>query len=179
MTNENTTPIVASATFAEPVLSLQIGRTGEKAKFQGRLVSLDLASLPIASIAFALTYGLKQYIADGTAGSEDQSGYDLGVDLRIQKLMAGDFTRASGERASKPDSVESRAKKMATQAIRDKLAATGQKADKAKIAEAASKMVANQPIWMDKARKALADEAKAIEGIDLGDFMDDLLGLVE
>lgn len=158
-------------------LVIQIGRTGEKAKFQGKEVKLDLTKLPMTSIVFALTYGLKQYIADGTAGSEDQTGYNVGIDQRLAKLAEGDFTRKSAEGTTRSDSPEGRAKKMAVAAIKAKLAASGAKADAKAINEAAAKMVEAQPVWLEKAKKALAEEAKMAEAADVGDILNDLLGL--
>lgn len=164
---------------AEPTMVLQIGRTGEKAKYQGRLVTIDLSALPTESVRFALEYGLKQYIADGTAGSEDQTGYDVGIDQRLRKLAEGDFTRASAERGPKADTAEGRAKKLAVAAIRSKLEAAGQKADAKAINEAAGKMVAAQPVWLERARKALAEEAKMAAATDIDDILADMLGLVD
>lgn len=180
-TQQAATPIVQIVKGAGYVteLVLQIGRTGEKAKFQGREVKLDLAKLPAASLSFALAYGLKQYIADGTAGSEDQNGYDLGLQQRLDKLAEGDFTRKATASGPKSDTPEGRAKKLAVAAIRAKLQAAGQKADAAKINEAASKMVEAQPIWLERARKALAEEAKLADAADIGDIMEGLLGLTE
>lgn len=181
MTTNNETAQVWDAITADAkgTVELQIGRTGEKAKFQGRIVKIDLTTLPAESVAFALHYGLKQYIADGTAGSEDQAGYDLGIDLRLKKLAEADFRRAAGERGPRADTPESRAKKLAAKAIRDKLAAAGQKAEPAKINEAATKMVEAQPVWLERARKQLADEAKLANDADLGDILGDILGLAD
>lgn len=163
---------------ANASLKIQIGRTGEKAKFQGKEVEIDLRTLPAASVWFALQYGLKQYIADGTAGSEDQTGYDVGIAQRLAKLAEGDFTRKTGEREAKADTPEGRAKKMAVAAIKAKLKAAGQKADAAKINEAAAKMVDQQPQWLERARKALAEEAKLAESADIGDILGDIAGML-
>lgn len=175
MTEVNETLNVTVA--GNTTLQLQIGRTGEKAKFQGRLVEIDIAKLPAASVVFALQYGLKQYIADGTAGSEDQTGYNVGIDQRLAKLAEGDFTRKASEGTTRSDSPEGRAKKMAVAAIKAKLAASGAKADAKAINEAAAKMVEAQPVWLEKAKKALAEEAKMAEAADVGDILNDLLGL--
>lgn len=189
MTQETNTPAFTAVELngkrigvdwsAEQELVIQIGRTGEKAKFQGKLVKIDLTALPVESIRFALEYGLKQYIADGTAGSEDQTGYNVGIDQRLAKLAEGDFSRKTGEREAKGDSPEGRAKKMAVAAIKAKLAASGAKADAKAINEAAAKMVEAQPVWLEKAKKALAEEAKMAEAADVGDILNDLLGLTE
>lgn len=178
---QNTESNVAfkEVSFTESLLRLQIGRTGEKAKFQGRIVEIDLAKLPAASLMFALQYGLKQYIADGTAGSEDQTGYDVGIEQRLAKLAEGDFSRKAGERGPRADTPEGRAKKLAVAAIRAKLQAAGQKADMAKINEAAAKMIEAQPVWLERARKALAEEAKLADSADMGDILADLAGITE
>lgn len=162
---------------AKPELSLQIGRTGEKAKFQGRLVNIDLRTLPAASIAFALEYGLKQYLADGTAGSEDQTGYDVGLDQRIAKLKEGDFSRKAGTSGPRQTTPEGLAKKLAADAIRLKLSAAGHKADAKAINEAAAKMVEAQPVWLERAKKELAETAKMSAGLD--DIMADIMGLTD
>jgi hypothetical protein len=187
----NVETTMTDATTAQPIvqvvtgdgyvneLVLQIGRTGEKAKFQGREVKIDLRTIPAASLAFALQYGLKQYIADGTAGSEDQTGYDVGIDQRLAKLAEGDFTRKTGERATRADTPEGRAKKLAVAAIRAKLQAAGQKADVAKINEAAAKMVEAQPVWLERAKKMLKEEAALADSADIGDVLGDMLGLTE
>src|SRR6476620_12579450 len=112
--NEAIRPAVSVATDLTDdkshIVKLTIGRTGEKAKFQGREITLDLTTMPADSLAFALIYGLKQYIADGTAGSEDQTGYDVGIEQRLAKLAEGDFTRKTGERGQRMDTPEGRAK---------------------------------------------------------------------
>lgn len=178
-TQQNDAAFTSVSAFLESKVNLQIGRTGEKAKFQGQQVTIDLAGLPHASVIFALQYGLKQYIADGTAGSEDQAGYDLGIRLRLEKLAEGDFSRKAGERGPRADTAEGRAKKMAIAAIRAKLVAAGQKAEAKAIAEAAGKMVEAQPVWLERAKKALAEEAKLADATDIGDVLEGLLGLTE
>lgn len=174
---------ITQITFEPAVLEMTIGSTGKRARFEPKLVQMDLASLPKESIEFALAYGLKQYIADGAAGSEDQAGFNLGVDQRVRKLLEADFARTKGEGSAKPDTADTRAKKLATQAIRTKLAANGAKADAKAISEAAAKMVAADPKWKAAATKQLADEAKLREAEAETDGMDDimsgLLGLVD
>lgn len=180
--NETIRPAVSVAedkAATSHIVTLQIGRTGEKAKFQGREVTIDLTAMPADSLAFALIYGLKQYIADGTAGSEDQTGYDVGIEQRLAKLAEGDFSRKAGERGPRADTPEGRAKKLAVAAIRQKLKAAGQDATAAKINEAAAKMIDAQPVWLERARKALAEEAKLADATDIGDIMEGLLGLTD
>lgn len=174
-TNNQAAEGFALTVSGETKLALQIGRTGEKAKYQGRIVNIDLATLPAASLAFALQYGLKQYIADGTAGSEDQTGYDVGIDQRLAKLAEGDFSRKAGERGPRADTPEGRAKKLAVAAIRAKLAEANVKADAKVINDRADKMVTEQPIWLEKAKKALAEEAKLAAAMDSDDILGDLL----
>jgi hypothetical protein len=171
MTNETNQAVVT----ASGIVSLQIGRTGEKAKYQGRVVSFDLATMPPASLLFALEYGLRQYVADGTAGSEDQTGYDVGIDQRLKKLAEGDFSRAKGERQAKADTAEARAVKNAISAIKAKLAQANVKAEAKVIKERAEKMVGDNPKWLADARKQLAEEAKMAEGFE--DILGDLLGV--
>lgn len=177
MTNETQQIWETIKANAEGEVVLSIGRTGEKAKFQGRDVTLDLSKLPADSIAFALIYGLKQYLADGTAGSEDQTGYDVGLDQRIKKLQEADFTRKAGSTGPRATTPEGLAKKLAADAIRLKLANAGAKADAKAINEAAAKMVEAQPVWLERAKKELAETAKMSAGLD--DIMADLMGLTD
>lgn len=171
---------IQQISFESPVVDMTIGSNGKRARFEPQAVQLDLASLPHESLAFALLYGLKQYIADGAAGSEDQAGFNLGIEQRVRKLVEADFARTKGEGGSKPDSAETRARKLATLAIREKLKANNAKAEPKQIAEAASKMVAADPKWLKAATKQLADEAalrdEETDG-GLGDVMEGLLGL--
>lgn len=167
-------------TFAAPVFETMIGSTGKRARFQPKEVTLDMAALPKESLEFILAYGVRQYLADGAAGSEDQAGFNLGIEQRIRKLLEADFSRSRGEAQAKPDSEEVRARKLAAMAIREKLKAAGAKADAKAINEAAAKMVAADPKWVKAAAKQLADEAKLREAEaeaddGLGDIMAGLL----
>lgn len=166
---------IKNIAFESPVVEMTIGSTGKRARFEPVPVTLDLAALPLESLAFALAYGLKQYIADGAAGSEDQAGYKLGIDQRVQKLIEADFTRTRGEGGAKPDSEESRARKLATAFIREKLKAANAKAEAKQIAESAAKLVAADPKWKKLAAKQLAEEAKVREA-EPEDAEDDVIG---
>lgn len=183
MSNENNTTAVAQAWEALTVdgkgtVTITIGRDSDKAKFKAKTVEIDLSKLPADSLAFALHYGLKQYIADGTAGSADQTGFDVGVDMRVKKLAEADFRRAAGERGPRADTPQSLAVKLATEALRKQLAAKGAKADAKAITEAAKKAVEANPAWIKRAEKELAERAKLAETLDLGDILGDLIGLV-
>jgi hypothetical protein len=186
MTDTNNAPaakapaiVIKSVAFEATTVALQIGRTGEKAKFQGREVTIDLAKLPLESVAFALAYGLKQYIADGTAGSEDQKGYDLGIDQRLKKLAEADFARAAGEaKGPRTDTPEGRARKLAADAIRKHLKANNLTADAKAINEAAAKKAEAEPKWLKLAKSQLAAE-QALQDDLLADGEDDIMaGLV-
>lgn len=180
MTNENTTQVWDSIKAeASGTVQLTIGRTSDKAKFAAQNVTLDLATLPAEALAFALHYGLKQYIADGTAGSADQAGFNLGVEQRVKKLKEADFRRQGGERGPRADTPESLALKNAIAALRKRLAAAGQKADAAAIKAAAQKAVEANPKWIADAKKELAERAKLIDSLDLGDILSDLIGVRE
>lgn len=184
MTNETNNASSAQAwdaitARASGVVQITIGRDSDKAKFKSKLVQIDLSTLPDDAIAFALHYGLKQYIADGTAGSADQGGFDVGVEQRVKKLKEADFRRASGERGPKQDTPESLALKNATAALRKRLAAAGQKADASAIKAAAQKAVEANPKWVADAKKELAERAKLIDSLDLGDILGDLLGMTD
>ncbi len=161
------------------VVEITIGRDSEKAKFQPKKVTIDLSKLPADALAFALHYGLKQYIADGTAGSADQTGFNVGVDQRVKKLEEADFRRSAGERAAKADTPEGLALKNAIAALRKRLSEAGQKADAKAIKEAAEKAVAANPKWIKQATKELAERAKLLEDDDFADILGDIVGLTE
>lgn len=171
---------IKAITFDVPLFSAEFGKATKKAqsykngdKREPFWIELDMASLPPESLTYALNYGVMQYLADGAAGAEDAAGYRLGIEQRIEKLRNADFSRAKGE--AKPDTETQRARKLAAQALRDKVKAAGAKADTAKINEAAAKIVESQPRWIELARKQLAEEAKARENteidFDLGDLI--------
>lgn len=151
-------------------ITLTIGSTGAKAKYKAATVNLDLATLPAESIVFALRYGLKQYIADGTAMDKDlasQSGFDAGVADRVRKLLEADFKRTSGgERGPRTDTPEGRARKLAATAIRKHLKDNGLEAEAKAVNEAAAKQVENNPKWLVLAKQQLADEAALTEADD-------------
>ena len=76
-------------------------------KLLGSTYSVELADIPPESVAFLLSYGFKQYVADGAAVSkQDPDGNDRsdaeieelkldGIAKRMENIRAGDFTRTA------------------------------------------------------------------------------------
>ena len=155
MTDTQTTEAAAH------VIKLVIGGKTKKSRFTPLPVDVDWNALPDASQAFVIAYGLKQYLADGMAGAESEAEAHNEVKARHEKLKAGDLSRAKGERTEKPDTVDSRALKLATAFIREALKAEDVKADAATIKEAAQELVKDEPKWKAEAQKQLDAEAKA------------------
>jgi hypothetical protein len=162
-------------------ITLKIGGNTKRSRFAAFERTVDVATLPANAMAFIVHYGLKQYLQDGMAGAETEAEAVAGVDERIGKLKSGDLSRARGE-SDKPDSVESRAIKLAKAFLRDQLKAANKTAPKEKVAEAAATLVTSQPKWKAEAKKQLDNEAKAKEALsdeDSAAILADLLGTDE
>jgi predicted lipid-binding transport protein (Tim44 family) len=149
------------------MLNLSIGGKTARSKYEPKAVAVDWENLPDASRQFVLLYGLKQYLADGTAGAESQDDFNAGIDGRLAKLVSGDLSRKTGERDAKADSPEGRAFKLAKEAIRARIT-NARKADpkadinatKEAIDAAAKAWVEKDPKWLKEATRQL-EEAKA------------------
>lgn len=102
-------------------IEMQIGGATKRSKYTPKAVSIEWDKLPPASQDFVIRYGLKQYLADGVAGAEDQAAFDAGVDERLGKLTSGDLSRTKGEGKAKPDTELGRAQKLAKESIRAKI----------------------------------------------------------
>jgi len=144
-------------------INLTIGGTTARSNKGQHPVSIAWDKLPEESRDFIVKYGLKQYLADGMARAEDEAQAKALVDERVAKLLAADFSRASGE--SKPDSIEARALRMAKEFVRAKLKEANATADKEKVAAAAEKLVEAQPKWKAEAKKQIEAERKAKEAL--------------
>lgn len=149
---------------ASTVIALEIGSTSKRSRFKPLPVSIDWNKLPDASQNFIIRYGLKQWLADAQAGAESEAIAHDAVKERVKKLETGDLTRAKGEGAAKPDTVESRALKLAVAYIREQLKAANAKAEAAVIKEAAAELVKGDESFTKEAKKQLDAEAKMAEG---------------
>lgn len=152
-------------------IELVIGGNTKRSRTGQHPVSIDFDALPEASQSFIVSYGLKQYLADGMAGAESEADAKAGVEARVAKLQSGDLSRARGEGTAKADTVEGRALKLARDAIRASLKAANQTADKELIAEAAKEFVKTDPSFMKEAKKQLDQEAKAKETLSGSDAL--------
>jgi len=122
-------------------------------------VEIDFAALPEASQAFVVTYGLKQYLADGAAGAENHDQLVEGVNARVEKLLSGDLSRARGEGKVAVDSETGRALKLAKDAIRLKAKAAKVTLPKEKVAAMAETLVEKDGSYRKEAKRQLAAEA--------------------
>lgn len=152
-------------------IELVIGGNTKRSRTGQHPVSVDFDALPETSKAFIVSYGLKQYLADGMAGAETEADAKAGVEARVQKLQSGDLSRQRGEGASKADTVEGRALKLAREAIRASLKAANQTAEKELIAEAAKEFIKTDESFMKEAKKQLDQEAKAKETLSGSDAL--------
>lgn len=153
------------------MINLTIGGNTKRSRTGQHPVGIDWDALPEASKSFIVSYGLKQYLADGMAGAEDEAQAAEGVKARVAKLLSGDLIRARGEGTAKADTVEGRALKLAREAIRASLKAANQTADKELIAEAAKEFIKTDESFMKEAKKQLDQEAKAKETLSGSDAL--------
>lgn len=149
------------------IYTLTIGGQTKRSTLGQHTVELDWDAMPEASKDFVTRYGLKQYIADGMAGAADEAAAKAGVETRVAKLLSGDLTRTKGEAKDAPDSIGSRAMKLASATIRAAMKAKGLKADKDAVKAAATQLVASQPKWTEDAKAQLETEAGMSAGVDL------------
>lgn len=159
----------------QQVIELMIGGKTKRSTTGQHPVKIDWNNLPDASQEFVIKYGLKQYLADGMAGAENEATAKAGVEARVKKLLEADFTRTSGEGLSAPDTEDGRAMKLAKSAIRAALKAKNSAATKEAIDAAARKMVDGNEKWKAEAKKQLAAEAKAKETLADEIDLDDLI----
>lgn len=147
--------------------TLTIGGQTKRSTLGQHPVEIDFDTLPDASKSFVIAYGLRQYLADAMAGAESAEDAKAKIESRRDKLVSGDLSRTRGEGLTAPDSEGGRALKLAKAAIRAAMKVQNVKADKDAINEAASKMIAADGSWLEKAKKQLADESKLSEGVDI------------
>lgn len=149
-------------------LELTIGSTGKRSRFTPLAVSLDWDALPDASQRFVIMYGLRKYLQDARAGIEDEKEAREASLARVEKLKSGDLSRTKGEAREKPDTVESRALKLASAFIREELKKVEAKAEASAIREAAQELVRDEPKWKAEAKKQLDAEAGLKEPNEAG-----------
>lgn len=155
-------------------LLITVGGKTARSKFEPRAVTVDWENLPADSRAFITLYGLKQYLADGTAGAESQDDFNAGIDSRLAKLASGDLSRKTGERDAKADTPEGLALKLAKAGVRAKLKEAGKTADADTITAAAKVWVEKNPEWLKEATAQLARGKKLAEASDPAALLADL-----
>jgi len=153
----------------QSTIELTIGGNTKRSRTGQHPVKIEWDKLPEAAQDFIVKYGLKQYLADGMAGAENEADAKSGVESRVAKLLSGDLTRAKGETVTRTDTPEGRALKNAKAAIRQamKEANISQKEMGEAIAEAAADYVKNDPTWIEEAKAELAMEKKKAGKLDL------------
>jgi hypothetical protein len=158
----------------QTMIKLEIGGKTKRSTLGQRTVEIDWDNLPDASKAFIQSYGLRQYLADAMAGAEDEADATARVEARRDKLVSGDLSRSRGEGLDKPDTVETRAMRLAKAAVRDQAKVKSVALTKEQVATAAKTWVDKNPKWLAEAKKQLEAEAKAKEAVD-ADEADDIL----
>lgn len=139
---------------------ITVGSTGKRNKIGTFTVPVAWDALSDEVQIFIIKHGLKQYLADAAAGVTDRSDAEARIKAKLAKLVSGDLSRSRGEGPSRPDTVDSRALKMARDHIRTLLKEANEKADKEAIAEAAKLLVAEEPKWKKEAKAQLDREAQ-------------------
>lgn len=153
---------------------------------------VDTDSLPAASVAFILEYGLKQYLQDGAAvsklflsgdrkgeaKSEDEIAEEKaeGVKERLQNLASGEFTRrnTAGPKATpeerERDNIIMARLQAAVKAMGKRLpTATGKNADPEYLAQLKAAYYAKNKAAIDKEVARRMKDANVVEDLsDLG-----------
>jgi hypothetical protein len=148
-------------------IQLTIGGNTKRSTLGQHPVSIDWDKLPEASQAFIVNYGLKQYLADGMAGAENEAAAKAGVETRVNKLVTGDLSRARGEGKDAPDTVTTRARKIIRALIVAKAKAKGIKTEAEQIKAAVDAVMSDEvkaAPYMEQAKKELDAQAKLADG---------------
>lgn len=164
------------------VIQLTIGGNTKRSKLGQHAVEINWDELNADVQDFVKRYGLKQYIADGMAGTVNVQDAAAGVAERVRKLVEGDMGRTRTEGSAKADSVEVRALKLARAKVRDTAKVRKVKLEKEQVEAAAKAWFERDPtMFLELAQKELEAEAAtrdaledsedifAILGIDQGD----------
>lgn len=141
-------------------LNITVGGTTKRSNNGQHAVAIDWDNLPAESRAFIVTYGLKQYLADGAAGAANNDELVAGVNARVEKLAKADFTRTRGDGPAKPDTEERIALRMAKEVIRAALKAKNAEADKDKVEAMAKAFLAGEN---PKAKDILKEAKRQME----------------
>lgn len=144
--------------------------------FAEKKVSIDWVALPDASKEKIIEYGLIQYLGDGAAGAGDQTDFESGIDDKLQKLLSANFTRTTGERASKSlyDSEDKLTKAKIRDMIKAKLKAANLKPDAEKVTamiEAFYSDTAKSAPFRELARSEIAAQNQLSSGVDATDML--------
>lgn len=149
---------------------LTLGGKTKRSTLGTHTVQVDWDALPEPSKDFAIRYGLRQYLADAMAGAEDEADAKAKVDARLAKLVSGDLTRTQGSGGlNKPDTVDTRAAKLARAVIMSALKDANQKAEKDVITAAVKAMVEGDPQYKEMAAQQIKAETgmKTAKTLDL------------
>lgn len=154
---------------------LTIGGNTKRSKTGQHKVNIDFGALPPESQTFIVRYGLKQYLADGMAGATTEAEAAEGVNQRVAKLLAADFTRTRGE-SGPTDDEATLAKQIAREEIRTALKAKGVKLPKERVGELVDALFTRDETRLRKeAAKRIADRKKAAEALSLDDILGDIV----
>lgn len=141
-------------------LNVTVGGKTKRSNNGQHTVAIDWDNLPAESRAFVITYGLKQYLADGAAGATSPADLIAGVDARVTKLATADFTRTRGDGPAKPDTEERIALRLAKEVIRAALKVKEATVEKEKLDEMAKAFLAGEN---PKAKEILAEAARQMK----------------
>ena len=122
---------------------------------------------------FVIRYGLKQYLADGMAGALNADEAKTGVDARVAKLLAADFTRTRGE-SGPTDDVATLAKRIAREEVQTALKAKGVKPGKEKVAEIVEALFTRDEARLRKEAEKRINARKAAAENIMGDLLSEL-----
>ena len=155
------------------MINLTIGGTTKRSNNGQTTVEIDWENLPGDSRDFIVTYGLKQYLADGAAGAASHDELVQGVAERVRKLQEADFRRASGE--PKADSAMTLALRQARAVLKAKAGDAFKSLPKEKVDAAVKAMVERDPAFLKEAQAEIARRAKAVDAFTGDDLIQNLL----
>lgn len=155
-------------------VELTIGGNTKRSTTGQHPVKVEFHQLPDASQDFIIRYGLKQYLADGTAGATSVEEAATGVNDRLAKLISGDLTRTRGDKEP-VDTVETRAVKIVKGVIAQQAKAKGVKLSKEQVAATVKAVMDNE----DKAKQYRAQAKKELDQLaKFGEDDDILAGII-
>ena len=151
--------------------ALTIGGATKRSKAGSYDVNVDFDGLPAASQQFLIAYGIKQYLADGAAGTTTNEDLKAGVDERLTKMKEGTVKTRTSSGKGPSDNVDVVAKQLATRLIRDKAKAKGVTLTKEKLAELVEKLLnlQGEDFKRQAAEEIEARKARAAEVAEMAD----------